>query len=159
MKQSYGWVIVAAGALMTCVAIGAMFSLAVYLTPMAATTGWSRAGISSAMSIDFLAMGLAGFAWGAISDRFGPRIVVLSGAVLLGLGQVLASRAGSLIQFQLTYGIVVGHRRRRFLRAADGDGHDLVREEPRARRLAGLGRHGRGADDGIAVRALADLRL
>ncbi len=108
MKQSYGWVIVAAGALMTCVAIGAMFSLAVYLTPMAATTGWSRAGISSAMSIDFLAMGLAGFAWGAISDRFGPRIVVLSGAVLLGLGQVLASRAGSLIQFQLTYGIVVG---------------------------------------------------
>ncbi len=108
MKQSYGWVIVAAGALMSCVAIGAMFSLAVYLTPMAATTGWSRAGISSAMSIDFLAMGLAGFAWGAISDRFGPRIVVLSGAVLLGLGQVLASRAGSLIQFQLTYGIVVG---------------------------------------------------
>jgi MFS family permease len=108
MKQSYGWVIVAAGALMTCVAIGAMFSLAVYLTPMAAATGWSRAGISSAMSLDFLAMGLAGFGWGAVSDRFGPRVVVLCGAVLLGLGQVLASRAGSLIQFQLTYGILVG---------------------------------------------------
>jgi MFS family permease len=108
MKQSYGWVIVAAGALMSCVAVGAMFSLAVYLTPMAEATGWSRAGISSAMSLDFLAMGVAGFAWGAVSDRFGPRIVVLCGAVLLGLGQVLASRAGSLIQFQLTYGIVVG---------------------------------------------------
>jgi MFS family permease len=108
MKLSYRWVIVAAGALMTCVAVGAMFSLAVYLTPMAASTGWSRVGISSAMSIDFLAMGLAGFAWGAVTDRFGPRIVVLSGAVLLGLGQVLASRAGSLLQFQLTYGILVG---------------------------------------------------
>jgi MFS family permease len=108
MKISQGWVVVAAGALMTCVAIGAMFSLAVYLTPMAATTGWSRAGISSAMSIDFLAMGIAGFGWGAISDRFGPRVVVLSGAVLLGLGQVLASRAGSLLQFQLTYGLLVG---------------------------------------------------
>jgi MFS family permease len=108
MKQSYGWVIVAAGALMTCVAVGAMFSLAVYLTPMTAATGWSRAGISSAMSLDFLAMGLAGFGWGAVSDRFGPRIVVLCGAVLLGLGQVLASRAGSLLQFQLTYGILVG---------------------------------------------------
>jgi MFS family permease len=108
MKLSYGWVVVAAGALMSCVAVGAMFSLAVYLTPMSGATGWSRAGISSAMSLDFLAMGLAGFAWGAISDRFGPRVVVLCGAVLLGLGQVLASRAGSLLQFQLTYGIVVG---------------------------------------------------
>jgi len=100
--------VVAAGALMTCVAVGAMFSLAVYLTPLTAATGWSRAGISSAMSLDFVAMGLAGFAWGAISDRFGPRIVVLSGAVLLGLGQVLASRASSLLEFQLTYGILVG---------------------------------------------------
>jgi MFS family permease len=108
MKLSYRWVIVAAGALMTCVAIGAMFSLAVYLTPMAAATGWSRAGISSAMTLDFLVMGAAGFGWGAITDRFGPRIVVLNGAVLLGLGQVLASRAGSLLEFQLTYGILVG---------------------------------------------------
>jgi predicted MFS family arabinose efflux permease len=108
MQLSYRWVIVAAGALMTCVAIGAMFSLAVYLTPMAAATGWSRAGISSAMTLDFLVMGVAGFAWGAVTDRFGARVVVLSGAVLLGLGQVLASRASSLVEFQLTYGILVG---------------------------------------------------
>jgi len=107
-ENSYRWVIVAAGALMTCVAVGTMFSLAVYLTPMTAATGWSRAGISSAMSIDFLAMGLAGFGWGAITDRFGPRIAVLSGAIILGLGQVLASRATSLLEFQLTYGILVG---------------------------------------------------
>ena len=31
MKLSYRWVIVAAGALMTCVALGAMFSLAIFL--------------------------------------------------------------------------------------------------------------------------------
>ena len=55
---SYRWVIVGAGALMTCVGIGAMFSLAVYLQPMSVDTGWSRAGISSAMTIDFLTMGL-----------------------------------------------------------------------------------------------------
>jgi MFS family permease len=108
MKSSYRWVIVAAGALMTCVGIGAMFSLAVYLQPMSAETGWSRTGISSAMTLDFLVMGAAGFAWGTISDRFGPRLVVLAGAVLLGLGLVLASRATSLTQFQLTYGLLVG---------------------------------------------------
>jgi MFS family permease len=108
MQSSYRWVIVAAGALMTCVGIGAMFSLAVYLQPMSAETGWSRTGISSAMTLDFLVMGAAGFAWGTISDRFGPRLVVLAGAALLGLGLVLASRATSLIQFQLTYGLLVG---------------------------------------------------
>jgi len=70
---SYRWVIVGAGALMTCVGIGAMFSLAVYLQPMSVDTGWSRAGISSAMTIDFLTMGIAGFGWGAASDRIGTQ--------------------------------------------------------------------------------------
>ncbi|WP_024506104.1 MFS transporter [Bradyrhizobium sp. ARR65] len=108
MASSYRWVIVACGALMTCVAIGAMFSLAVFLQPMSAATGWSRTGISSAMTLDFLVMGAAGFGWGALSDRIGPRAVVLAGAVLLGLGLVLASGATSLFQFQLTYGLLVG---------------------------------------------------
>jgi MFS family permease len=108
MELSYRWVIVAVGALMTCVGIGAMFSLAVYLAPMSVDTGWSRAGISSAMTLDFLAMGVASFGWGAASDRFGTRIVVLAGAFLLGLGLLLASRTTSLIEFQLTYGILVG---------------------------------------------------
>ncbi|MER8373111.1 MFS transporter [Mesorhizobium sp. M1406] len=108
MSLSYRWVIVAAGALMSCVAIGTMFSLAIFLEPMAIDTNWSRAGISSAMTLNFLVMGLGGFAWGAISDRFGARIVVTIGAVLLGSALVLASRAGSLLSFQITYGVLVG---------------------------------------------------
>jgi MFS family permease len=108
MESSYRWVIVAIGALMTCVAIGAMFSLAVFLDPLATDTGWSRAGISSAMTLNFIIMGLGAFGWGWISDRYGTRIVVLIGAVLLGLALVLASQAQSLLVFQLTYGIIVG---------------------------------------------------
>jgi len=108
MESSYRWVIVAVGALMTCVGIGAMFSLAVYLAPMSVDTGWSRAGISSAMTLDFIVMGVASFGWGAASDRFGTRVVVLAGAFLLGLGLLLASRTTSLIEFQLTYGLLVG---------------------------------------------------
>lgn len=108
MNTSYRWVIVASGALMTCVALGAMFSLAIFQEPIASDTGWSHVGISSAMTLNFIVMGIGGFLWGAASDRFGPRIVVLIGAVVLGLALVLASRAGSLLQFQLTYGILVG---------------------------------------------------
>lgn len=108
MKIFYGWIVVAAGALMGCVAVGSLFSLAVFLQPMSEATGWSRTGISTAMTLDFLTMGVAAFGWGALSDRFGPRIVVLTGAVLLGLGLFLASRATSLLEFQIVYGVVVG---------------------------------------------------
>ena len=108
MKLQYGWVVVAAGALMGCVAMGTTFSLAVFLQPMSEATGWSRTGVSTAMTIVFLTMGVGGFGWGALTDRFGPRIVVLSGALLLGLGLALASRATSLLEFQIVYGVLVG---------------------------------------------------
>ena len=107
-EPRYGWVIVAAGALMTCVAFGAVFALAVFLQPMSDATGWSRAGISGAMTLVFLAMGVGGFVWGTLSDRFGARPVVLTASVLLVLGLALASRAQSLLQFQLAHGLLVG---------------------------------------------------
>jgi hypothetical protein len=60
----YRWVIVAAGGILGCMAIGAMFSLPVFLSPIAQDTGWSRAGVSSAMTIAFLAMAAGSRAWG-----------------------------------------------------------------------------------------------
>jgi len=108
MPSPYRWVIVGLGGLMGCVAIGAMFSLAVLLGPISAATGWSRAAISSAMTLDFLVMGFAGFAWGAASDRLGTRVVVLTGAIILGAGLWLASRATSPLMFQLGFGVFVG---------------------------------------------------
>jgi MFS family permease len=108
MNPRYGWVMVGLGAFMTCVAIGAMFSLAVFLQPITESTGWSHTAVSAAMTVGFLAMGAAGFGWGALSDRIGPRFVVLSGAVLLGLGLFLASRAQSPLHFQLAFGLLVG---------------------------------------------------
>ncbi|MGK6314434.1 MFS transporter [Neorhizobium sp. DT-125] len=108
MSTNYRWVIVFAGALMGCVAVGTMFSLAIFLEPIATDTGWSHAGISSAMTLNFIVMGLGGFLWGAASDRYGARIVVLIGAVLLGLALVLASQVENLFLFQLVYGCLVG---------------------------------------------------
>ena len=108
MERHYGWVVVAVGALMTCVGFGSMFSLAVFLSPMVLETGWSRTGISAAMTLDFITLGLASFAWGALTDRFGARPVVLAGSLLLGASLILASRATTLLEFQLVYGVFVG---------------------------------------------------
>lgn len=106
-KPHYRWVIVAMGALLGCVAMGSMFSLAVFLKPISDATGWSRTGISSAMTYGFITMAVASFGWGALMDRLGPRLVVVSGALLTGLGIALASRSTDLLQFQLAYGLIV----------------------------------------------------
>lgn len=104
----YRWVIVAAGGLLGCIAIGAMFSLPVFLLPIAKDTGWSVTGVSTAMTIGFLAMAFASMFWGGLSDRVGPRPVVLAGSVLLAASLGLASIATSLVAFQFVFGLLVG---------------------------------------------------
>ncbi len=108
MKLYYGWVIVGAGIVVTCVGFGAMLSLGIFLQPMSEAMGWSRTGISTAALLNFLCMGVGSFVWGALSDRFGTRVVVISGGALLGLGLVTASRAATLGQFQVFFGVIVG---------------------------------------------------
>ncbi|WP_175703726.1 MFS transporter [Burkholderia ambifaria] len=104
----YRWVIVAAGGLMGCIAIGAMFSLPVFLRAIARDTGWSMTGISAAMTLGFIAMAFASIGWGSLLDRIGTRAVVVTGAVLLSASLALASRAPSLLAFQLIFGLAVG---------------------------------------------------
>jgi len=107
-NSRYRWVIVAAGGLLGCVAIGGMFSLPVLLQPIARDTGWSVTGVSSAMTIGFLAMACTSMAWGTLSDRFGPLPVVLTGSIVLATSLALASRASSLLAFQFIFGLMVG---------------------------------------------------
>ena len=107
-KIFYGWIIVGTGIVITCIGMGAMLSLSIFLQPVSGSMGWSRAGISAAGMLNFLTMGAGAILWGALSDRFGTRSVVLAGGVLLGLGLVTASRAATLGQFQLCFGVIVG---------------------------------------------------
>ena len=109
MSQSrYRWVIVAAGGVLGCLAVGAMFSLPVFLQPIANETGWSVTGVSSAMTIGFLSMAFASMFWGSLSDRLGPRLVTVMGSALLAASLALASLATSLLVFQLVFGVLVG---------------------------------------------------
>jgi MFS family permease len=108
MKLFYGWIVVGVGIVVSCIGVGTMLSLGVFLQPISEATGWSRTGISTAALLNWLCMGIGSFLWGALSDRFGTRAVVLSGGLLLGAGVVTASRAASLGQFQIFFGVLVG---------------------------------------------------
>ena len=157
-SSRYRWVIVAAGGLLGCVAIGGMFSLPVFLQPIAQDTGWSVTGVSSAMTIGFLAMACTSMIWGTLSDRFGPLPVVLAGSVVLAASLALASRA--TVAARVSDHVRADGRRlyRRDLRADDGVRHRLVRHPSQPRGVAGVGRHGHGADDHVAARRLAGLQ-
>src|SRR5690349_17306484 len=108
MKIFYGWIIVGIGIVVTCIGMGAMLSLSIFLQPMTQAMGWTRTGVSTAALVNWLAMGVGAFLWGALSDRLGTRTVLLLGGGLLGLGLVTASQATTLGQFQLLFGVLVG---------------------------------------------------
>jgi MFS family permease len=58
--------------------------------------------------VNWIAMGVGSFCWGALSDRIGGRGVAVAGGFLLGLGLVLSSQAQALWQLYVTFGVLVG---------------------------------------------------
>jgi hypothetical protein len=89
----YGWVVVGASGTIICIGMGALFSLGVFLKPMADTMGWSRGRhLPPVALLNWIAMGLGSFFWGALSDRIGTRGVARRGRGLL-LGWAWCSRA------------------------------------------------------------------
>ena len=108
VEPRYRWVIVAAGAVMGCVALGAMFSLPVLLRPIAASTGWSTTGVSAAMTVGFLAMAVGSAAWGFLSDRIGARWTCLVGSLLMGAGLQRRERGAIAGRIPVCFRIVGG---------------------------------------------------
>jgi predicted MFS family arabinose efflux permease len=104
----YGWIVLGAAAVVICMGMGSLFALSVFVKPIEDAMGWSRSGISGIALLNWIAMGIGSFAWGALSDRFGTRLVARLGGALLGLGLVLSSQVTTLWQLYLTFGVVVG---------------------------------------------------
>ncbi len=103
-----GWIVVAATFLSTFTVFGVAYSFGAFFVPMADEFGSARSAIAFFFSITtFLYFGL-GVVTGRISDRIGPRPVLLVGAVCLVLGLVVTSRVDRLWVGYLTYGIGVG---------------------------------------------------
>jgi MFS family permease len=89
-------------------AIGTLFSLAVFLKPLEDSMGWKRSSVSAIALMNWIAMGIGSFASGYLSDRFGTRRVVLCGGLLVGGGLILSGRVEVLWQFYVTFGVLVG---------------------------------------------------
>ncbi len=107
-KFFYGYVIVAAGFLSSMFMVGAFTSFGVFFKPLLSEFGWTRAMTSAAMSIATMVMGFSSLANGRLTDKYGPKIVLMACGFLMGLGFLLVSQVNALWQLYLFYGLLVG---------------------------------------------------
>src|SRR6202045_5001031 len=103
-----GWRMVAAAFVAMCAVYGVAYSFGAFFKPMAAEFGARRSATSAVFSITVLVWFVLGPLTGHLSDRFGPRIVVATGAVVMGMGLALTSMIDRLWLGYITYGLGVG---------------------------------------------------
>ncbi len=104
----YGYVVVIAAACIMFVAWGANRSFGIFLEPILNEFGWTRASISGVFTLVLIIMGSASITAGRLSDRFGPRPLLLVCCLFLGLGHLLVSQVKSIGQFYIFYGVITG---------------------------------------------------
>ncbi len=85
-----------------------LYAWSVFIKPLTTEFGWSRAEIAMAFSICALVFGLTTFVAGKMSDKYGPRIVVIVGSAILAIGFVLSGFIQTKWQLYLTYGLISG---------------------------------------------------
>ena len=102
------WLIVAALFTVTYGVSTPLAAFGVFLPVFAETFGWSRGAISTALSVNLLLGGVAGFGIGALADRQGPRVTLVSTVLLAGAAFSLASTVTALWQLYLLVGVLGG---------------------------------------------------
>jgi MFS family permease len=80
----------------------------VFLPVFADAFGWSRGAIATALSINLLLGGVAGFVIGALADRHGPRLMLMVTVTLAGTAFALVGTVQALWQLYLLVGVLGG---------------------------------------------------
>jgi MFS family permease len=107
-KFFYGYVVVGGGFLVWLIGWGTYtpaFSL--FFKSFLSEFGWSRAETSLAYSLSFLAQAGLAIVMGWLTDRLGPRFVVVTLGSFIGVCYLLMSQVQTLWQFSLNF-ILVG---------------------------------------------------
>ena len=107
-ESAYAWARLAASLLLMTIGGVGMYAVTVVLPLVQAEFGVSRSDASLPYTLTLVGFALGGILMGKLSDRFGVMVPVLGGGIALGLGFIAAGSAGSLWQFALAHGVLVG---------------------------------------------------
>ncbi|MCY4019116.1 MAG: MFS transporter [Chloroflexi bacterium] len=103
----YGWYIALALAITETVSFGVIFyAFSVFITPMEAELGWSRAEISGAFSLMWLLTGIFAFPVGYWLDKHGSRLLMTLGSIGSTVMVLLWSRVSTLPEFVLVMALL-----------------------------------------------------
>ena len=91
-----------------CIIFGIRLSFSVFFAEFVLEEGWSNEAAASIFSLNMLVFALTAPLAGIALDRYGPRPVFGVGVMLMAVGLWLSSRAGSLGDLLLAYGVVGG---------------------------------------------------
>ena len=104
------WLIAIAGTI-TMICLGTVYSWSLFTQPLIASFGWSNTTTTWTFAFAIFFLGVGAIVGGRWQDRSGPRPVVVTGAVLWGIGNILAglgtARLGAWWIY-LTYGLIGG---------------------------------------------------
>lgn len=103
-----GWAVVAAGALASGTAFGTVYTFGAFFDAMADDLDAGRGSTALVFGVTLLLFFGFGVVSGPLADRFGPRRLVVGGALLLAAGLAATSKVDSVAAGYLTYGVGVG---------------------------------------------------
>ncbi len=104
----YGYIVVAASFFTIFLMHGTSSTYGIFFNPLQTEFGWSRTMVSGAHSLAFFLEGLFAIMVGSLTDKFGPRIVIVTSGFILGLGYYLMSQVNAGWQLYFYYGVIVG---------------------------------------------------
>lgn len=104
----YGWLIVGIAFVTMAIGVTARTSFSLLMPPLIDEFGWDRGLAAGAFSFGFLVSAVLSPFVGRAMDRRGPRVVILTGIVLLSSGLFLAPLIERPWHLYVTLGVLVG---------------------------------------------------
>jgi len=108
MESRRAWVVVWATFVCLAVIFGVSYSFAAFFENFAKEFAAQRADVSWIFGLCGLVYFVLGAGGGMLADRWGPRMVCMTGMVFIAMGLFLTSLAQSLATVYLSYGLLVG---------------------------------------------------
>ena len=104
----YAWVMAAAIFMVLLCAAGVRATPSVFIVPLEREFGWSRALVSSAVSVNLVLYGLVGPFAAALMQKFGIRRTTLVSLCIIAIGVALTNFIRAPWQLLLFWGVLVG---------------------------------------------------
>ena len=104
----YGWIVVAVAFATMAIGVNTRTAFSLLFPPILTEFGWDRGSTAAAFSLGFVAATLYSPMIGILMDRFGPRIVLPMGAVMVSTGLILLTYIAEPWHLYLAFGLFVG---------------------------------------------------